>query len=195
MAVTLEDIANQTFSNIGLPTVESLVFATSGDKAVQYFKTQYESLRKSILREVPWSFATAFAALEPAGFESMFKDYAYVYKLPQDCLYARRIDKVRDGDLILFRKVKKYLYTNEVNPILEYTCDEKDVTEFDATFEVALCHRIAAELAKSVCLDQNKMQAEMQFYKLAIDMAEEQTQRESKEKKKSFNPIFDAMTS
>ena len=194
-AVTIIDIVNQTFSNIGLDPIEEIDYTNSATKAIRHFKAQYESLRKSILREVPWSFATAFSALEPAGIDSVLKDYAYVYKIPKDCIYARRIDKSRDGDPIEFRRVNSLIYTNEENPVLEYTKDANEVHRIDPTFIIALSHRIAAELAKSVCADQNKLQVEMQMYQQAIIAAETQTQRESEEKKESYSPIYDAMFS
>lgn len=118
----------------------------------------YEQARDEVLTAFPWPFATKYTELGLVE-EDPNNDWAYAYRYPSDCMYARRLVTVagrRDGNPPPFRigqdSQGKLIYTDEADAVLEYTVSVTDEGRFDALFVKALSfllgHYIAMPLSR-----------------------------------------------
>ncbi len=195
MAITCFDIANQVFTNLNIDQVEETEFEAGKTKKMKHFNQYYNNTRQMILRDALWSFATAVEALSIIKDQPALADYQLVYRLPDDCLFARKIDKSKNGKPYEFKVVGKYLYCNVEQPVLIYTADITKEHLFDPTFVSALCHKIAALIAQSLKKDLELAAVEYQNYKNDIFTAQTQTQREAYEEPYHHSSIYNAMIS
>lgn len=175
------DVINDGLGKIGVSQmVEALDEGTEQAIRGHFF---YPKARKETLRYHPWQFARKYAsavdAVNPGdpmelvdGSEDdpVNADWTYAYRLPSDCLFARRLvttagkeynpspAKWEIGRRATADPQDDYLvlFTNEVDAVLEYTADvECDLS--DDLFNDALGWKMAEKLAPS--MSRNKMKA------------------------------------
>jgi hypothetical protein len=156
-------------------------YCTETVKEAQVARKVFEVAVRYTLRMFPWPFATKYAALSLAVTQPNNEDWTYSYRLPSDCIYARRIvvarNKAVDPKGPPFMQSADssggLLFANQANAVLEYTCRPTCVSYVaDALFTEAFAWKLGAEMAPGLsrmtevvthCLDQ---------FKLAIEKAE-----------------------
>lgn len=123
-------------------------------KEARTCKLLYEALRDEVLASNAWGFARK--ELSMALSSEVFTKWDYAYQWPTDCLVPRSIINQYSNDntqRIPFdigsneAKNRRFILTNEVDAILEYTAKIEDTNMFDAKFVKALSYRIATDLA------------------------------------------------
>jgi hypothetical protein len=157
-----------------------------------------------VLRRFPWGFATAYADLvwvAGSSDEPVNQDWTWAYRLPSDCVFARRIVRLgagreRDPDPPAFRQganddgrllFSTYADPNADDPLaptvhLEYTKRATCVVaEADEQFLEAAAFLLASKLAPS--MSRNKVTAGecLQAYEVAIGRARVSSANEKQE--------------
>lgn len=157
------EICNRALIKLGEKTIISL---DDDSKPARVCKVLYEPTRDYVLRSHPWNFAIKRVELarNSAGPEY---DYSYSYKLPTDCLRV----------IIPNREQWEYgiegdnLVSDYPDAFLKYVARIEDPNLFDASFMEALACKIAAESAVSLTDNDQRHQAMVQLYGLAITQA------------------------
>lgn len=121
---------------------------TDDSTSAVYCRTFYEPARDAVLREHPWGFAVTRQSMAQSA-EINKTAYGFMYQMPTDprCLRPLGLITMDFYDSACSFKVEgKYLYTDEMSPILRYIAQVTDPTLFDALFINAFAWRLAAEL-------------------------------------------------
>jgi len=153
---SITDICNLAISHLGISKDIANVTTeqTAEAKACRRF---YDIAREAVLKDYNWPFATKIATLNLVE-EDPNDEWAYSYRYPSDCLYARRIlSGVRD-DSELTRVPYKItqdsqgllIYADEAQAQLEYTLNTENYDLFSADFKLALSYRLAHYIAARI---------------------------------------------
>lgn len=147
------EICNLALSHIGTgKTIASLDERSSEALTCKRF---YETARKAMLRDFPWPLATKFMALglvtESGDSAHPSDEWEFSYRLPSDCLYARRIPSGQRIDTPATRVPYKRSYdvggglilTDKQDAILEYTYNATDPSKFSEDMILAFSYRLA----------------------------------------------------
>lgn len=155
-----------------------------------YCNALYDDVRKEVLRDHSWNFATAIATPAVLSDENP-PDWAYVYNQPSKCLrvielipaatsandvttlgwadsiassnyFAGSVEGADDTIPMEVRGDK--ILTNALDIAVKYTYDITDPTLFDSLFVTAFSYRLAADLAMPITGDLTKQQAMFQMY-------------------------------
>lgn len=124
-------IANIALQRIGISRRMTNV-CTDVTEDASVMRTHYARAVEETLRDFPWPFATRYAALSVVGGTSTtayVRDWQYAYRVPTDCVFARRIAVVREGAIDptapphaeSYDTVGGLILTNQASAILEYT--------------------------------------------------------------------------
>jgi hypothetical protein len=153
-------VVNRGLVRLGARTISS--FAEQSREAVAVNSIFEEELR-AVLRDFSWPFATAYASpltlVAGTAAVAVNNDWQYSYRLPADCVFARRLvsaaKRSYEPQPPMFKTATDatggLLYTNEVNAVLEYTARVPGTVALsDTLFRDALAWRIAALLAPSL---------------------------------------------
>lgn len=182
------EIANIALSFIGSGThIASFTEQSTEADACDQF---YDLSLKEMLREYPWPFAKKRAALglvdeDPEDYD----EWAYSYRYPSDCLFARRIDSGvavdKPGTRIDFDIAQDeeglLILTNEEDAILEYSYYADDASRFPPDFVMALAYRIACYIAPRIIKDPTRMAAVVQMmYDKSLSKARKSAANEPK---------------
>lgn len=158
------EICNIALSFIG--TGEHIASLSENSNEADACDQFYEVALKEILREYPWPFATKRAALAVVDEDpDDYDEWAYSYRYPSDCLFARRIASgvtpENYGSRIPFMLAQDstglLILTNEEDAYLEYTYYASTTAHFPSDFVVALAYRIAAYIAPRVSKDPGRL--------------------------------------
>lgn len=153
------DAVNRALIRIGARTITSL--ATDQSREASTARAIFEAELRSTLRDFDWPFATAYAdamtLVDGATDDPTNLDWVYGYQLPDDVLKARRLVAEGYGRSGLetepyeFRTIGSMLYTNEEDPVLEYTYrPDCALGVADDLFKDAFSWRLAFSLAPSL---------------------------------------------
>lgn len=113
----------------------------------------FSDVRERLLREVPWSFATA--EVTPASLDITPPGlWSYAYAYPSDCLKVLRIENPlgRRAPPVPFAvrlfgpDDTKVICTNMIDPTIVYTKNIDDPTLMDPIFRSAFAYRLAQEV-------------------------------------------------
>jgi hypothetical protein len=160
------EICNLALSFIGTGTeIASFTERSPEARACNQF---YEVARDEMLREWPWPFAGKAATLGEVDEDpALFSDdgWAYSYRYPSDCLFARRIISGvpvdQQGTRVDYKIVQDdeglLILTNAAEAILEYTYRAEDTVRFPSDFVLALAYRIAAYIAPRLAKDPSRV--------------------------------------
>lgn len=156
------EIVNLSLSMIGIPTINSF---EDKSKIARMCKDFYPMLRDRVLREYPWSFATAGATLAQID-ETPFDDsFQYVFSLPSDLIGILRVNSES------FRKAGKKILAN-TNPCkILYTKRVEDPAEFDDLFIEALKYILAVEIGMAETRDAQLINYYRNEYEKRLAMA------------------------
>ena len=148
-------IVNRGLLRIGARTITH--YTADQSKEAQAARLLFDVEYRSVLQDYPWAFATAYASPVLAGGTAAVPvnaDWQYSYTLPAAVVFARRLVTAGAGrrwDLnpLQWRSTGALLFTDEVDPVLEYTA-LVSIGVTDALFQDALAWKLAASLAPSL---------------------------------------------
>lgn len=171
------EIVNRALFNIGASKRLNNVDTQTGTLA-EAARALWNVDSGFVLRDFPWPWATAYAVLALVAGSvttSANNDWRYSFRLPTDCLFARRL--VVEGSTgrsnpnpppfrIGRDSQGRLVYTNEAIAELEYTIRIDDPGEFDDMFVSMLAWKIAAGLAPSQSLIKGMATTCMEMYEI-----------------------------
>jgi hypothetical protein len=166
--------------NIGLTWLGAnfITGFTDGTTESQLCQLQYDSLRRAVLEDRAWTFATRTVQLSsgvPA--DPIPPQWAWAFLVPADCIRLVKLfqptsnsprvalsSDPSDGNGTIpvpFERLKDYAYTNSGPTVWgKYITDVTDTTKFAPSFVQALAARIAQDLAMPITNNAN-LQAQM----------------------------------
>lgn len=165
MTITQISIWNHALGFLGARSVASERENTP--EAIQC-RLYWDSARRQVLRDFPWSFAQRRAWLGrmplPPGFEPEFR---FAYAVPRDCLKAHEVRHegvgprpfalAQDGE-----GAASCLLTDASRALLLYTADVRQSGLFDDLFAHTLARRLAALVAVPLLRNNSQKVAELE---------------------------------
>lgn len=142
MATSKVSICNLALLRIGQSRIQSLDEASN---EARYCSQAYDPVRRSVLRDHPWSFALKTASL--AQLATTPTDYDYSYQMPSDCLKLVRTIGEEADEYDYELREGRMLVTDAESVDILYVFDAEDSAYFDDAFVEALSYRIAADIA------------------------------------------------
>jgi hypothetical protein len=169
-------ILNIALSRIGVSKQVANV-DTENSLVAQTARTIIDEDIRYVLRDFPWPWATAYATLAlvaGSASENAVSDWRYSYRMPADCLFARRIvvptlgrNNANPPPYRIGRDVQgKLIYTNEEDAELEYTVAVTDAEEFDPMFVSQLAWKLGSGLGPSLSRIKGVSVACMEMYEI-----------------------------
>lgn len=189
--MTKTEIGNKALQRIGMSQFMANIDVDNSPQA-SALRLAFDSERDLVLRAYPWPFATAYATLAlvagttdtPAN-----RDWTFAYRLPADCLKARRIVTERGRREARPREFKigrdgqgKLVYTDEELAQLEYTVAITNPAEFDPMCASALAWRLAMAVAPAFSRIKGMIDTAVQMYQIEINQAEAAASNEGQER-------------
>ena len=168
MTITQISIWNHALGFLGARSVAS---ERENTPEVIQCRLYWDSARRQVLRDFPWSFAQRRAWLGrqplPAGYEAEFR---FAYALPRDCLKAHEIRhegvSARPFSLALNAAegegAAPCLLTDASRALLLYTADVRQSALFDDLFAHTLARRLAALVAVPLLKNNSQKVAELE---------------------------------
>lgn len=156
-------------------------YCTDTVKEAQVARKVFEVAARYTLRMFPWPFATKYAALSLAATQPSNEDWTYSYRMPVDCIYARRIvtarNKAVDPKGPPFMQSSDasggLIFSNQADAVLEYTFRPTCVSYVaDALFTEAFAWKLGAEMAPGLSRMTEVVTHCLENFKLAIEKAE-----------------------
>lgn len=152
MASTTE-IANLALAHLGVGKAISTLDTEQSEEA-RVCRLFYDIARDATLKDFPWPFATAFAAVGLVE-EDPTDEWAFSYRVPSDCLHVRRILSGTRNETRQTRVPYKLgvdsagglLYTDAEDAEIEYTVRQDDPGRYPADFVLAFSERLSAYVA------------------------------------------------
>lgn len=126
MAFSKLTICNGALQKIGVPRIMSV---DEDSKEAKICNSEYDKVRKTLLRMYPWGFASARAQLAPVPDAPVF-EYEYAFELPADCLRIVELFEY-DGE---YKVEGTQLLMNSNDLKLKYIRDVTDITRCDSLF-------------------------------------------------------------
>lgn len=148
------EICNLALSHLGGKEIANLEEKSEEARACKRF---YETVRKEVLRDFPWPFATKVATLNLIE-EEPTSEWAYSYRYPTDCLYFRKIlsgfrndnRQSRVSYRIAQDQSGKLIYTDTEEAEGEYTVNANDPILYPPDFTMAFSFLLAYYIAPRV---------------------------------------------
>lgn len=152
------EISRMALSHIGSDTFIQSIDEDS--KEAKTCKTFFDSSLNSLLRQFEWNFATQKLALTLFGTSS--SDFAYQYKYPNTCLFARRIIPIEKTQTVEFSIVNdggvKVIQTDLKNAVLEFTKKIDDTELLDPLFVDVLALKLARNIITPLSGDKSRLE-------------------------------------
>lgn len=178
------EIANLALAHLG--TGKQIASLTERSAEAAACKKFFETARKATLRDFKWPIATKIAALglvtEDGDTGHPTDEYQYSYRLPSDCLFARRILSGTRNDTTSTRIHYRLIHdaagplilTDKEDAELEYTVNHDDYEHYTPDMIMALSYRLAAYIAPLVSKgDVFKLRTEaLKMYQFEISTAQ-----------------------
>lgn len=169
------EICNLALGRIAAATIQSL---TEKSKEARTCNLYYDSVRKTVLRQHSWNFATETVTL--ALLSATDLEWDYVYQLPVDCIKVIEIIPI-NGIKVPYKVRGKTLLTDQAEAVLKYVKDIDDPTYFDDQFVTAFSYRLAADLAMPLTGKQGYQNQMYQLYVSELNSARAIDASESQE--------------
>lgn len=175
MTASIVTICNQALDRIG--HTEPIGAITDESAGAQACNRWYTQCRDEVLRAHRWPFANRIATLALVE-EDPSDEWGYSYRLPADCLRARRfVSALGDSDPVqqdfeLSSDVSGGLILCDVEDAqLVYTARVEDPALFAPDFVDALSWRLAAEVARPLARSMQVAADAAERYRLALGQA------------------------
>jgi len=155
-------------------------YCTQDTVEAQAARILFEPAVRSTLRDFPWPFATKYAALVLTAAQPANEDWDFSYRQPVDCIFERRLvvargtaaDPEGPGFMLSSDASGGLIFSNEANPVLEYTCRPSCVAfTGDPLFREALKWKLAAALAPPISRMADRAKECLAQYDLCIEKA------------------------
>lgn len=188
MARSEVQLCNLALGRVGI-SQEIASLSERSNEAVQCNRF-YESTRDRVLSEAPWRFCTRRRTLADVGTPP--DGWAYRYRYPNDCLFARKIVDPANRSPASDQRIPFSIYedvdsaalaivTDEANAVLEYTFKVTNTMLYSPLFDSALAWALAAEIAGPLKADVKYIQNAEQHYQYQIAQAIAQSFNEGRD--------------
>lgn len=155
-------ICNRALQRLG---ADSITSSSDDSREARACNLAYTSVRDSLLRSHPWSFAIKRASLA-ASSTSPVSGYDYKYQLPSDCLRLLPTDSYEQTTMYDWKVEDGYIVTNDSAPIeIRYISRVDDPNKFDSLFAEALGARMAMEMCEQITQSNTKWEIAEASYK------------------------------
>ena len=156
-------ICNLALMMLGIPPITSFNDENNNAKLCRNF---FPVLRDRVLRDHPWSFATAFHELQKLDERSGDPEFSDVCALPGDLI--RVVELVGNSP---YRRIENKILVRKLPATLVYTRRIEDPGSFDETFVEALQYLLAAEIGMSNTRDTRMIAMFRQEYDRRLALA------------------------
>lgn len=140
------DICNSALIKLGAEVIDQTMLTNSSNKRAKLLATQYEKVKKRLLRSHPWKFAVKRATISENGNTPTF-GYTYEFDLPADFLKLHSAGDVDDAYVltedVIVENGKLLAFDEDINILYIADVDE-DV--FDDSFAEALAYDLAMDI-------------------------------------------------
>lgn len=188
-------IANMALGRLGVRAITTFEEETNEARAVNLY---YDFIRRELLRDHKWRFATKRAKLKTLN--ETDNKWKYIYALPDDCLFVRSINYKGDMDGSYLQEVPVYPFMTCVpyeNMHGRIGCDVKDVwccytadvsvpSEMDPLFIEAFGWKLAGSCALALSKDSKEYTLCVQMYQDAVRRAIDASSMEYFEAERPF---------
>jgi hypothetical protein len=171
------DICNLALIRLGAKPIASLTEATEQARKCNAI---YDNIRKIVLRDHPWNFATKIVTLSESADDTV-TGWNYIYSYESSCLFARRVfnESTTVGETEEFLNLQSavlnanyLIIACNISPAyLEYTADVTNTALFDNAFIDAFAWRLSAELAQALTGSVATVNDKIQRYLWSLDRA------------------------
>ena len=171
MVSTIVEICNMALARLGDSRISDI---NADEEKARLCKLFYEQTRDEVLREHPWSFAAGRAILAAISSTNL-TGFDYLYQLPTDCLYVRKmIDAEGEtyGDITSEYKIEgRELHTDITPCAIRYTKKIDNPGQFDSQYVEALTLKLASKLALRLSGKQQYEGSMIQQYMIVLQNA------------------------
>lgn len=166
MAASSVTVANLALTRIGQ---RPIVTMHDTNNAAILVNLHYDETRRSVLRALPWKFASRRAELA-ALVDPPVYGWGQAYQLPARSLYV--IETSMDDTGEPWDVEGRAIVTNAISPIkIKYVEDVTDTTQFDPMFTDALVEKLAAEVVYGITKQAAARERLLQSYQMKLDEA------------------------
>lgn len=145
------DIANAALLCLGAKSIDSL---NDHSKVAKLLCDRFVEVRDSVLRIMPWNFATKRALLASAVNTPVY-GYVTSFPLPSDCL---RLLEVEDKFPMGYRVEGRSILANIPAPLrIVYTSRVEDVAQMDVQFKEVLAAALAVDVGEAIAGSDEKV--------------------------------------
>src|SRR3990167_369280 len=185
MALTDVQICNMALGH--LAHTKFIATLTERSLAANLCDLYFDPSRDYVFEDFPWPFATSYATLNLIA-EEPNDDWLFSYRYPAGCVFARRIRTTLgrlDPNPPPFRVASddqgRSIYTNQENPVLEYTKLVTDTNLWPAVFGMALSWYLAGLIAPGLAKDRKQAMGALQVYEVIKGQAQAQQLNEQQQ--------------
>lgn len=167
MALSIVQICNLALARIGV--TDGIAALSDNLAEARACQLAYEPCRDDLIGSYDWPFARRSAALGLVA-EDPTEEWGYSFRVPSDCLLARRIDQGGDYE-IAGDSSGRLLYANAEAVTLSYTARIDDVGLIPHQVAMALAWRMAVELAPALAKTESAADRAQVNYQRALATA------------------------
>ena len=173
--ISKTSIINLALANLGQKLVSS---PSENTQTARTANLMYDFVRRNLLRAHDWAFAMRWAELAASTVESPSVNLPYVFALPADCIFVKKISY---KDVPPEHQIPYTLfYDNQGNKLVAcpyggaracYVADVKNTAVFDPSFVACFALLLAAELAVPITGDSEIAKLMLSKYQSKLDEA------------------------
>jgi hypothetical protein len=179
---TLTEVAIANAALLKVGHSRTISSSTEHTNESRLFNIYFARVRDSILRAVPWNFASKRATLATASTAAAITGWSYKYTVPSDCLMARFITGSGVAspkfEVVHDATAGRVLHSNLTGAVLSYTAQVTDEAQFDPLFTAALISGLAVAFGSALNVDAKLLQAAQASYEQIIGQATLQNDKE-----------------
>lgn len=180
MELSSVSIANMALGLLGVRAITAFTESSNEARAVYLY---YDPVRREILRDYSWRFASASKKLIKLNEEHYY--WKYFYEVPNDCLFVREV-LCKDGE-VSYEVIGGKIGSNVADGLwCNYTRDVQTPNEMDALFIEAFTWKLSGALALYLSRDKEAYTMCVQMYSEAVRRAAETSGLERKREELPF---------
>lgn len=179
---TLTEVAIANAALLALGHSRTISSSSENTNESRLFNIFFPRVRDSILRAVPWNFASKRATLVTASSAAAVTNWTYKYTVPSDCVMARFL--VGTGftsfkfEIVHDATAGRVLHTDVASAVLSYTASITDEAQFDPLFANALIAGLAMAMGPALGAKPEVIAKAQENYNLIITQATAQNDKE-----------------
>lgn len=194
--ISKTSIINLALANLGQKLVSS---PSENTQTARTANLMYDFVRRNLLRAHDWAFAMRWAELAASTVESPSVNLPYVFALPADCIFVKKISY---KDVPPCHQIPYTLfYDNQGNKLVAcmyenakalYVADEENTVLFDPAFVACFVLLLAAELAVPITGDSEIAKLMLSKYQSKLDEARQANKIEQFEVPEKTSALLEA---